>query len=447
MNCNYIVKDKNGRLLSLYYIKKNAEKGIYLRIFEKGEWSRQYLIANGVREYYTVNMAENGEIYLFCQSENGDIILCKEQNYEWQKNVILKSKDKSVKPIFFNSIINGNEMRLIYNVPVNSENADYLMVQGFDGKGGWLEAEKIDKISSFSSSMFNIQKAGSGHYIVFYQKRTNELNVGYRELTTNKTSDFNAFHNTKYQLIDQSFLVASDSIHFLYIVRGMFSSQIIYRKKDGPDFSNIIIIAEGQKIDNCCLSIIDNKIYAYWIYNSQLYFTVSDDNGKSFAKPSRYRRKFCAAPVKCQYLSYESMSESRFCIREVYSDSGKPWDIQIIPDLCGGFFLIESMSSEAKEKPFSIPHEQEDNEYSEKILKLKNQLDMCRIQLEQKDKQILKINTALEKKNEELVLSDASWRERYKALLEENRTLKEKIDLKLDDTTEENSGGDIVEEN
>lgn len=418
MQNNYIIYTKDNKLVCFYYTE---DFKIYCKTYENNKWSKGSTVISGVREYYTINMSENGELYLFCQNTKGHIMLCRNNGLEWSQSTILENKVQKIQNILFNSIITNNGLSIVYNVPIIDEKAHFLTAQSLNNNGKWLESTRIDKISALPNTIFQTQTIKSNHIIVFYQKRTPETNLGYREITPNKIGAFNVFHTTNYQIIDHSFLTTNKAIHFLYIVKGMFSNQIFYRKKESNVFDNPIVLSEGQKLGNCCLSIIHNKIYASWTYGSQLYQCTSDDYGNSFTRPTKYKRKFCLNPQKAVYLSYKGMTEDNFVIRELYVDSTNPSDIQLIPDLYEEFY---PSYNKVEKKVVETIEPEVSTEFDEEIEKLKNQIFINKAQLEQKDKQIMQLTTLLQKKNEEILNSANNWRMKYKKAIDENNQFK-----------------------
>lgn len=417
MQNNYIVRTKENLLICFYHIKDN---GIYCKKYENNRWAQDELIIPGASEYYTINMAESGELYLFCQNEKGDIMLCRNDGKKWAKKIILKNTSKTIQNITFNAIITDYGLCLIYNIPSEDGKRYNLTSQSLDNKGKWLEATKIDTIIPFPESIFQLQPIGRNHSIVFYQKKGLESDIGYREITPSEIGKFNIFHSTNYRLTDHSFMTTNERIHMIYIIKSMFSNQLIYRKKEDKGFSNPIVLWEGPKLTNCCLTIVKNQLYVTWIYNNQLYYCISEDNGDTFSKSMRYKRKFCLSVKKAIYLSYEKMQENNFVCHELYIDSTNNSDIQLLPDLYDNFYpekiavkpeVIEKLNTEFQD------------DYNENLEKLKNQVNLSLNELSQKDKQIMQLSSSIHLKNEEILKNEVAWKNKYKKLWDEKKEL------------------------
>lgn len=422
MQNNYIVRTKYKTLMSFYY---TTDGGIYCKIYEDESWGKSKLIIANVREYYSVCMAENGTIYLFCQNMQGDIILCKNEENKWTQNIILKNRQGSAQNIIFNAMITDTGMSLVYNVPIKNEKLHYLTMQTLSDKGKWQEANRIDKIDSLPDSIFQFQPIRKNHSILFYQKRMPETNIGYREITPEKAGVFNSVHTTGYQLVDYSFLTTNNNIHFLYIIKSMFSSQIIYRRKEDYGFTNPVIIWEGQKLSNCNLCIINDDIYVSWIFNAQLYYCISHNKGDSFERPVKYKKRLSFSPKKAIYLSYDKMNENDFVCRELFVDNLNVPEILFLPDFCSNFYPVKD-----EVKPEMVQSiSKDENIYDENLEKVKNQLFLSKSQLTQKDKQILQLTNLLQGKNEEIVNIDNNWKIKTKRLLAEKENIRISRDL------------------
>jgi len=416
MQSDYILRTKDNMLYCFYY---TSEKEIYIKNYNNGKWGNSFLIINNVRQYYTVNIAYNGDIYIFCQSIEGDIIICKKENQNWEKKVVLKNKGQNTPNVIFNAIINDNGINLIYNVPIINNKGYYLTAQNLSHKGHWSKANQFDKIISFPESIFMTQTLGKNNAIITYQKKLPEVHFGYRQLYNNKLGEFNTIHTTGYQIIDYSFIVVKDEIHFIYIVKSMFSCQIIYRVKTEVGLLSPIILFEGQRLNNCIISIIKEKIYIMWVNNGQLYFCVSSNNGSSFSKPVKYQRKFCAKPKKAIYLSENTMEKKEFVCYEIYVDGFDKSDIQILPELYEDFFNMEKI--QIKTNTANTTNIDEINTAKQNFEMLKNRYDITKKQLEEKEKQILNLTMLLKKKNDEILRSEKEWNIRYNELFDEKK--------------------------
>lgn len=476
MQNQYIVRTDDNVIISFLY---TPNTGISMKTFLKGKWHKSKVIIRDVRELYTVNLCENGDIYLFCQSINGDIIFCRNSKNEdfWHQKVILENNAKSVQNIIFNSIVTKSGINLIYNIPAESKNTYYLMSQKLNSDAKWSNAVKIDKIVGFYDGIFQLQMRNDRHGIIFYKKFDSKNCIGYREVNSECIGEFNLIYSSNFLFGDCTFLTAEKTIHFLYTVKNVFSSKVIYKKKDSTGVKEAVVIGEGQQINNCLLMIVKNRLFAFWCNSDKLFYCFSDDDGNSFSQPSKYRRKFCLNPKKAAYLSYANMKESRFFLRNAFVDSTNPKDIQIVSDLYEEFYFdaqnnindktnssvnvirntsgrtaenlsrdgydyeqsggLSNMQSLSAYNPFSetiknksasaasLPNEL--NGFEAQVKVLKNKIETNKKNLDAKDSQIGRLMASLQKKNKELIDIEKDWQQKYRTVSAENEELKKKI--------------------
>lgn len=439
----FVVKTDNEKILCFYYEKGNI---ITREIGDKSGDSKK-IIAKGVRENYTVNLCKSGEIYLFCQAISGDILHLRGRGEDWSENVILKNNGKSSENIIFYCLENGGKMSLVYNIPVGGKNSYDIMKQSFDGKGSWSSPEKIDTVVGMNDFVFKVITIDFGYGIVFYQKSTggSENNIGYREFNINSIGNYNSVYSTNYRIGAVSFLPMNSGVHFIFAVKNIFSSRIIYRRKDSDGMNDYIILGEAQQIESCELFYIKEKIYALWKTGMGIFYCVSEDNGKTFSKPVKFKGKVSPSLKKADYLDFSKKADKEFFATGLYTNKNNPYDIEILSEFYDGFVNMNKITPKKEMEPAEVAVNNveektvRNEEYvSENIVeRLKNQVYMLNSQIAFKDKQIEQLTASVQRKNEEIVMTDRSWREKYKRAVEENVKAKKMAVKETTETTEE----------
>ena len=410
----FIVRLKNDSLICFYYIR---ESGILYRIYEGGKWSDANTLIKSGRPNYTVTLDDNGKMYVLCQNNYGDVLLYLNQDgmhTNWTEKTILKNKGQRVHPITLHPIISERGMGLIYNVPIVDEKSSHLIRQTFNARGQWSPAARVDKLIALPGRMFQVQAVTPRHVLVFYQimnPKGYEYNLGYREMTPASQSRFNIFHSTSSTIADVSFLTTDDSIHVLYIVRSMYSSQLIYRKKEEGEFSNPVVLYEGESLENCLMFFADGNLHVTYKSDDQLFHCLSENSDNGFSRPVRYYSKVCEDPVKASYIGG---CPEGCCIREVYVDSAAPWDIQVIPDICKDFYPPEPLKNEPLPEKAAEPTPACPIEIDE----LKKAIYRLKKELEEKDRAIMSLNSLVAMKSEELSQLDFLRKESQRKLSE-----------------------------
>lgn len=384
MQSSYIVRSDDDLMYCFYYMEGS---GVQSRIYENGRWSACSVLADASKPNYTVNISHDGKIYIFYQDSDNNINLCSNRNGGWKMQRVLKSQHGTAPDIVFNAVIAENGLNLLYNVPNEDGKSQTLVSQLLNNKGQWGKPNRIESCVPLPRQIFQMQPITSGHGLVFYQTKTPETNIGYREIDEGNVGGFNIFHTTTYPVTDYTFLTTNSAVHVAFIIKGMFSCQLIYRVKTGTAFSNPVVVWEGQKLENCLLAYVKGSLKIFFTAGEQLYVCGAENGNTKFTAPARYRNKFCQNPVKAVYLSVNQMDESDFYCREIYVDSLCPWDVQILPDMYEDFYPVVRMSAVDEKKD-----EKSKGKYTDELLAeisgLKKQLDLAQIQLLEKDKKI-----------------------------------------------------------
>lgn len=331
MQNSYILINKNNEVLSFYY---GEERSIYCKKIGTNNYTISNKVIQNVTEYFTVDIGPNKEIYIFCQNYNGDVILCKLEEDGFKQKILFKNKSEMPESIFFYPIFFKGNMSLIYNN--SSLNNNFLSIRTLVGGKNWSDVENIDTFSILPNNIFNMYKINQDNIVIAYKKKGKDIQIGYKEIINGCISNFVTIHKTGYQIVDYSFISFKNVIHYVYIIKSLFSSQVIYRKKDENGISSPIILFEGQKIKSCNINLLNNSLYCSFIVNSTLFYCQSDDFGRTFSSISKYRRLLSQDIIKAKFISTNNIENS--CINEVYIDAKNTLNIYLLSDILPNLF-------------------------------------------------------------------------------------------------------------
>lgn len=331
---NYIIRLKD-RLICFYY----NDSSIVYKIYENNHWSKLRIAVNNCLSRFTVTL--DNYINIYCTEKDQRLVRYTTHNLiSWTNTTLdtIEVPSASVFPVG-DSLLYNNLSSLYYKSNDDNEHKyldDFIKIQDID---------------------FQVQNITNDHIIVFYQSKNDELvkmrksnifskedidesfrNIGYMEVGKTNFSNFKPIHTTNYQIYDVSFITTYDSIHALYIVKSLFSYQLVYKCKSKEEFDQPIVIWEGQRMVNCLLQIIKNELYAFFKHKNQIF--VSKKNGNAFSRPEIYKNKICKEQKRAIFISNENMNEKDFFIRNIYVDAYNPWDIQILPELYEDFYYF-----------------------------------------------------------------------------------------------------------
>ena len=405
----YIVRT-NQYIGAFYHAR---QRGVVRRIYQKGRWQAEQVLVENCKGNFTVHY-ENELTYLFCQDSQGDIILITINDADGKVNrrIVLKSPSADFLQVLLYPILTERSLIIIYNA-AGAEDRNYcLMTRRLDESGQWTPAVQID---TYWPDNFEVQRVTNDHLLLFYQTRTPDNNLGYREITPNKQGDYRVYYSTKYHVSDLSRLTTDDGVHTLFVVKSMFSSQLIYRRNVTGSFSNPLVLYESQRIEDCLLFFVHGNLYITFLSSGGLYICMSGDKGASFSQPVRYRGKFCQSPEKAFFISSLTQSENGIFLRHVYVDRSSPWDIQIIPEMFEEFFPAypEPVTEETRVR------DSPDMEHTDEVQRLKNQIELLEKRADEKDGQIISLSRMLAERNREL--AEAMSTRREKASIEKEK--------------------------
>ncbi|MBR1735500.1 MAG: hypothetical protein IJ736_00590 [Firmicutes bacterium] len=380
MRGHYIIKKKSG-VMSIFFENE------CIRCKKWGNEEREIIC--GVSPYFTENIDDKGRLMMFCQNMQGDIILCTENNGQWKAVTILENSRSERQKMLFYCIAGAGNMSLIYNVPTDN----IIMRQNLGKNGVWEAPEKLDDIYDGDNEIFKVQIIKGDHLLLFYRKKSPELQAGYKEITKNKSGSFNMIYSTGYNISDSSYITDGENIHFLYIVKSMFFNQVIYRRKDGKGLSASLVLFEGQGVKDCIVQIIVGKLYCCFICSGRILYRVSNDNGNSFEKTARYEKPVSSAVSKAEFICDEK--NDKFICSEVYTNGKGSSEV---------YFINEYLYVSAEEQT------EKNIEDNDEYRKMKNALLMYKKEIEKKENTISDMNEMLKIKNAEIARLEREYR-------------------------------------
>lgn len=424
---SYYVVKTSSRMLFFY---RAAHYGLMYRTMENAKISQETCLLRNAGRYFSISI-HNGEIHMFCQEEGGGLWLFTERDGQWNRRSLNPPADtdgmprpteepsnegpvKHVEsasaaesaaydvsvPFAESAAFGGSgpltEQRrrdclvtplgnnrtkglcLVYNTLSADGASHYLVTQQMSGNG-WSPASRIDKFIPLNHALYETQATSREHMLLFYQTRTTENQLGYREVTPTRFGSYQQFHNAAGTVADTAFLTTNDTVHLLYIIKTLFSCQLFYRRRDEDHFTTPILLCEAPRIEQCLLSIVYDNLYATCLIGSQPHMAVSENKGSSFTRMTLYKSKFCYDPVKAVYLSSLPMSENECYVRQVYVDRNAPWDTQMLPDLYADFYALP----EAEQAPAEAPPAPKDV-----VRDMQDRLAAAESQIRERDRQI-----------------------------------------------------------
>lgn len=324
MENSYIYQDENGKFAH-YYFSDN-------QIIRKDE-DGQSVIIDSVRKNFTVCTSVEDDIYIFCQDLDGNIIVTTSENGIYSTKVLFENTFSKKSCIYVHAIIEANELVIFFNTPIGELKQSYIYMQKMKGKV-WQKAVIVDMFSPLRDDYFSFIKNADNTYFMIYQMCDNSNNLGARLIKNDSFSNFNIYHTTNYNILEQSSIIVNDAFFTSYVVKSAFSSQLIFRKSTKEGFSNTIVLSEGMSIEKPII-FLGHKLFVFFISGQNVYVVISEDFGDSFDRARKVENVYAESIIKCKFIS-NNMHD--MCISEVYINKNEPRNIRIIPDYYKNFY-------------------------------------------------------------------------------------------------------------
>ncbi len=457
MKNTYVVKTES-RFLAFYYGEGRA---IYMDEIKEDKIAKKKVIEN-VYSCFSVSIDKKGKIYIFCKKEEGDLMLITEQQGSFNISILFK-KDILNLPnnVIFTPLFFENNTSFIFNYYDNITMQNFISIKTFVENRGFSKKENIDTFSISDNNIFEIQKIKNNDLVMIYEKRDKEIQLGYKQLLNGKFSEYVPFCKTGYNIIDFSFFASYNSIHFLYIVKNIFSCHVVYRKKDENGLTSPTILYEGQNIKSCNIALIDNSIYCMYVIGSSLFYTISKDFGASFLPALKHKKAFSQQIIKANFIT--NIEDESTIFNYIYTDYKAPLNIQLIQEIpyfqnirnnrkddfisdlsnqhilpnkdndnekYNNYIEIDKKYRIVEENDFmaqfnpelfkNIINDKTNNLRQENLNIIKNKLEIAKRQLNEKNKEIINITKAKDEEEKRL-------KEKLKYLEEENKKLNKSL--------------------
>lgn len=420
----YIVKQSNGTLWAFYY---DEDDGICCMTHTHDAWSKKQIVYSNGTKNFSVYLDHQDNIYLFCQDVSGNIILYQYSSKGWESQVLLYSKNGFIDSLYFDTVIQGEDIYLFYNLKDPNSNRHALVQQiAISGKQ-WNNPSLVDYIYPINKNPFSVYQNTKNDIYLYYQKKKEDYLLGYKKYSHSIKAwrDFYCFDSGHFSYIDESTLINNNDIFNLYIKKEKYYSILFFKAKNEEIWKEPKKIFEKNDISSCSLFMIDDHLWITWICNDKLYSCYSTDMGDTFSEASIHLIDSPTAPTKANYQSNYLQEQKRLSANEIYINTNNQIEFLIIPEV---FPAIKGNSIQIEET-FIPPTEKVDNYLNEIKLHLNQvyeEIYICKKQLREKDNQIAQLKYSLKHKNKDIAKSTYELRKNNEIQKKELLSLKEK---------------------
>lgn len=305
------------------YLKtKNA---FYLFYYEQGSILCRYYAAEG----WTIpqKIAEKtAPIFSLCQyrekthllytNVNGQLFMASTDDFsQWDHHSMAEELKSSGNTKFF-LLPTEDTFHLIYHQPTESTGIDALVYTSFQN-GKWEKPYQIDRFMPMQKTPFLSRRLSKEHIILYYRTGRNIISAREMLLEPYTMGSVTPLIQTPFPCSDLSIVNDNEKIHMLYIVRGMFRTQVVYQYKHTSAISTPRILWEDNNCDNCMVYLQNGNVILMWTVNGQPMRCTSETGGTSFGAVEKYTDRFPSRCLKAELIGAET---SEFNSAECYGE-------------------------------------------------------------------------------------------------------------------------------
>ncbi|MDO4530711.1 MAG: hypothetical protein Q4C06_01910 [Bacillota bacterium] len=247
--------------------------------------------------------------------------------------------------------------------------------------GKWDTPYQIDRFLPMPGTPFLARRLSRAHIILYYRTGRTVLSAREMLLEPYTMGSVTPLIQTPVPCSDLSIVNDTEKIHLLYIVRGMFRTQVVYQYKHTSAISTPRILWEDSGCDHCLITLQNNRVILMWTVNGQPLRCISENGGSSFGAVEKYTDPF---PTKCRKAELLGAEHAACNATECYFD----------PDQGNTPLIYPSHTpQEAKTEPSEA-------DYSRAFIALQKQ----------HKQQLEEMSALLAQRSEELAAVNARWK-------------------------------------
>ena len=290
-----------------------------------------------------------------------------------------------------------NAFHLIYHQPTESTGVDALLYTVFRN-GKWEKPYQIDRFLPMQKIPFLARRLSKEHLILYYRTGRNVLSAREMLLEPYTMVSVTPLIQTPAPCYDLSIVNDDERIHMLYVVRGMFRTQVVYQYKHTSAISTPRVLWEDHGCDNCMVFLQNEKVILMWTVNGQPMRCISENKGTSFGVIEKYTDIFPSRCIKAESIGTET---APFNSTECYGDSQNYYP---------AVFPLSASSAPHKSSSNGIPRHD--------LTKAYTALQEAHRQ------QVEELSSLLSQRSDEITAVNARWKSQLEKLEKELSSLK-----------------------
>ena len=305
------LKTKKGIFYLFYYEQGN----IFCRHYAENGWTLPQKIAEEAAPIFSLCQYEDMS-YLLYSNHIGQLYMASSQDLSNWKHLPMMDEARNKTDTRFFLLPTENTFHIIYHLPTETTGVDALYYTVFQD-GQWKKPYQIDRFIPMLKTPFLARRLSQEHIILYYRTGQNVLSAREILLEPYTMGRMTPLIRTSAPFTDFSIVNDNEKIHLLYIVRGIFRTQVVYQYKHTSAISTPRILWESNNCSNCMAYLQDGKVILMWTVNGQPLRCISENGGMSFGPTERFTAPF---PMTCTKGELLGAQDNTLNATECYGD-------------------------------------------------------------------------------------------------------------------------------
>ena len=389
---------KTKNTFHLFYYEQS---GIFCRYHTEEGWTAPKKIIDKVSPFFSLcHYAE--KTHLLYSNMEGQLFIAASKDFDqWEHHSMA---EENLRGNRFFLLPMADSYHMIHHQPTESTGIDALVYSVFrDGR--WEKPYQIDRFMPMPKTPFLARRLSQEHIILYYRTGRNIISAREMLLEPCTMGSLTPLIQTPSPCVDISIVNDNERIHMLYIVRGMFRTQVVYQYKHTSAISTPRVLWEDNNCDNCLVYLQNEKVILMWTVSGQPMRCISENDGNSFGSIEKYTEKFPAKCIKAELIGADG---NDFQSTECYADSQNGFLPAVFP--------ISPPSVTQKTVKRAIPHPNLTKAYTALQESHKQQVEELSSLLAQRSDEIAAVNARWKNQIEKLEAELSSLRKENEAL-------------------------------
>jgi len=389
-----------------FYLFYYEHGSILCRHYAEEKWTAPQKIAEKTAPHFSL-CQYNEKAHLLYSNIEGQLFMASSADFTQWEHTPMTEEWKTGSHTKFFLLPADDAFHLIWHRPTESTGIDSLVYTVFRN-GRWEKPYQIDRFIPMPKTPFLARRLNKEHIILYYRTGRNVISAREMLLEPYTMGSVTPLIQTPAPCADLSIVNDSEKIHMLYIVRGMFRTQVVYQYKHTSAISTPRIVWEDNTCDNCLVFLQKNKVILMWTANGQAMRCISENQGASFGPAEKYTDKF---PAKCLKAELIGADSDEYNSTECYGDGQN--------DFLPAVYPLFEPSAPSKSIKRVIPHPDFTKAYTALQESHRQQIEELSALLAQRSDEIAAVNARWKTQTEKL-------EQELSSLRKENEQLKKK---------------------